>query len=576
MNRFLKGCLTVVATAPVLSLACTNLASVAPHDETSTTAQATPSTASNAAEATQSQSGEATQWLVTIDGNDAGWVVIDRTSQWLSPDCRSDLEAQGAWFETVPWDVLESTVDPVVTRSCAEIGQPIAADSPTPTVSTPPLVAPDWGGAQLSRGINFAGDFEVEPRGAWGQPIPDEDFALAAAAGFDHVRVPIRWSSHTGAAPDYRIDPSFMAEVDRLVDLSHVAGLTIVIDVHHFEELDTDPVGERARYLAIWEQLADHYQDEPATVVFELLNEPIGLFNDQPELWNELAAEALSIVRRTNPTRTVIIGPVSYNHADRLDDLQLPQDDNLVATIHTYDPDSFTTQGAVFIDPVPATGITWRADNASVAFGWQQQSWDVGLAPTTDGISIEWGRAFAAFALGTLEDPIVFDEVQVTASAAFDAAVLCNYGTDVQASEVTWTGNTGVADVSGCGLVNSLALQHVGSDLAPVTLSRFAGCAASCEEMIMTQWDSVDALIEGAADWAEGQGVPLYIGEFGTYNSPDTPIDPESRFAWTNAVRTSAEKHGAGWAYFAMSDEFGAYDRTTGVWIPEVIDALLD
>lgn len=468
---------------------------------------------------------------------------------------------------------------PLLAQACAVAGgNPIAVSTlPEAPAAVEPTPSPPSGGAQLMRGINFAGDFEVEPRGEWGQLIQDADFALAAAAGFDHVRVPIRWSSYTGPAPAFTIEPSFIAEVDHMVDLAHDAGLTIVIDVHHFEALDADPASERTHYLAIWGQLALHYQHEPASVVFELLNEPIGIFNNQPELWNKLAAEALDIVRQTNPDRTVIIGPVSYNHADRLDDLELPDDDNLIVTIHTYDPDSFTTQGAVFIDPLPATGITWHADNASVAFDWQQQSWDVRLAPTPDGIAIEWDRTFSAFAVGSSNEPRVWSNVQVTASEPFDAVVLCNYdGDNSQVADIIWAGPTGRADTSACGPIHTLAIQHVGSELRPIALSRLAGCNATCEELIVTQWDSLDALISGAADWASEQGVPLYIGEFGTYDSPDTPIDIDSRRAWTQAVRTIAEQNNAGWAYFAMSDEFGAYDRTGERWLPEIVGALFD
>jgi len=567
MNRFFNRCVFLLATTPLLAAACGNVATIPPQTVLSAGDVAPSEGGSKTLDSVLVDGEEPTpqrsQRLVTLADNDAGWVIIGDTSQWLSPECRTDIETSGGWFEPVAWEILESTSDAATELACADV------------VRAPSVAAPS-DEAQLARGINFAGDFEVEPRGAWGQSIPDEDFARAAAAGFDHIRVPIRWSSHTGAAPDYLIDQGFLAEVDHLVNLAHAEGLTIIIDVHHFEQLDQNPAGERNHYLAIWEQLADHYRDEPASVVFELLNEPIGRFNDQPELWNELAADALSIVRQTNPDRTVIIGPVSYNHADRLEDLELPQDPNLVVTIHTYDPDSFTTQGAVFIDPVPANGVTWRADNAAVAFDWQQQSWDVRLAPTPDGIFVEWDRTFAAFAVAPVDDPATFDQVQFTTSEPFSAEVLCNYDTNARAIDVSWTGATGTADVSDCGAISSLALQHTDTELVPVTISRFAGCATSCEELIMTQWDSLDALITGAADWAATEGVPLYIGEFGTYDSPETPIDPASRFAWTHAVATIAEQNNAGWAYFAMSDEFGAYDRNADRWRPEVLNALIN
>lgn len=571
-----QGCNTSTPTAesvPIVAVTTAAPATAAPATAAPATTPATPTTSAGTADPS---SGAGTAQapgsrLVTLSDNDAGWLLVGGTSQWLSPECRGDIEASGTSFEIVEWSEIERTSDPATLRSCAEAAAVGAVPSAVP--GTPIEMA----ALGLARGINFAGDFEVEPRRSWGEPILDADFALAADAGFDHIRLPIRWSSYTGAAPDFAIDPGFFAEVDAMVELAQLNGLNIVVNVHHFEELDLDPFGERARYLAIWEQLAIRYAGQPSSVVFELLNEPIGVFDDQPELWNELAAEALAIVRRSNPTRTVIIGPVSYNHADRLDDLELPDDPNLVATIHTYDPDSFTVQGAVFIDPIPATGVTWSAGNGSIAFGWQQQSWNVRLTPVAGAISIDWGRTFGAFAVGALDEPVAYDTVEVTASEAFDAAVLCNYEIDDgHVAEVIWNGTTGTADVSRCGSVTSLALQHVGADLARIDLRRFAACAAVCDELIATQYDSLDRLITGAAEWAEGEGVPLYLGEFGTYNPIDAPTDPDSRLAWTTAVRTISERNGAGWAYFAMNDEFGAFDRATNQWIPEVVNGLFD
>ena len=125
--------------------------------------------------------------------------------------------------------------------------------------------APVVDGPQLDRGINLAGDFEVTPRRSWGTPIQDDFFPLVAERGFDHVRIPIRWNAYTGPAPDHRIDEGFFAEVDRLVDLAEWNDLGIVLDVHFFEELDADPAGERDHFLAIWEQIAERYEDRPNT-----------------------------------------------------------------------------------------------------------------------------------------------------------------------------------------------------------------------------------------------------------------------------------------------------------------------
>jgi endoglucanase len=76
-------------------------------------------------------------------------------------------------------------------------------------------------------------------------------------------------------------------------------------------------------------------------VIFEILNEPNGQLT--PDLWNQFLREALGVIRRTNPSRTVVIGPGQYNAIDQLDRLKLPEEDRrIIVTIHYYKPMEFT------------------------------------------------------------------------------------------------------------------------------------------------------------------------------------------------------------------------------------------
>jgi len=94
----------------------------------------------------------------------------------------------------------------------------------------------------------------------------------------------------------------------------------------------------------MWTQVGERYAGLPPTVTFELLNEP----HDQlaGRRWNELLTDALRVVRETNPDRDVVAGPADRNTIAGLTDLELPDDDRLVVTIHYYLPLSFTHQGA--------------------------------------------------------------------------------------------------------------------------------------------------------------------------------------------------------------------------------------
>jgi endoglucanase len=220
--------------------------------------------------------------------------------------------------------------------------------------------------SSLRHGINLGNMLEAPDEGEWGLTVHEEYFDLIEEAGFDFVRLPVRWSTHAEEAEPYMIDPDFFARVDKVVDWALEHGLAVIVDFHHYEEMAWDPWTHKDRFLGIWQQVSEHYQDYPSGVLFELLNEP----NDELDasLWNEYATEALAIVRETNPTRDVIIGPVSWNAYNWLSTLDLPQDEHIIVTFHYYLPFQFTHQGADWVaGSGPWRGTTWEATEAEKA-----------------------------------------------------------------------------------------------------------------------------------------------------------------------------------------------------------------
>ena len=93
-------------------------------------------------------------------------------------------------------------------------------------------------------------------------------------AGFDTVRLPVRWSAHAGESPPYAISPALFEQVDWAISEALGRDLNVVLDVHHYHELNEAPRAERHRFLAIWTQIAARYAGWPDRLSFELLNEP--------------------------------------------------------------------------------------------------------------------------------------------------------------------------------------------------------------------------------------------------------------------------------------------------------------
>lgn len=56
------------------------------------------------------------------------------------------------------------------------------------------------------------------------------------------------------------------------------------------------------------------------------------------------------MIRRTNRTRPVIVGPVLWNSIDAVEMFNLPNDDrHIIVTVHYYNPMQFTHQEATWV-----------------------------------------------------------------------------------------------------------------------------------------------------------------------------------------------------------------------------------
>jgi endoglucanase len=217
---------------------------------------------------------------------------------------------------------------------------------------------------KLGRGINLGNALEAPNEGEWGVRLKAEYFKAIKDAGFDSVRLPVRWSAHADAAAPYTIDPKFAARVDWAIEQALANRLNVIVNVHHYGETDSDPDKHLPRLAGLWEQIAARYRDRPAGVVFELLNEPHDKLTAAK--WNAAVPRLLDVVRKTNPGRTVIVGPVQWNSIARLDELELPQGDrNLIVTVHFYDPFQFTHQGAPWVKEADQwKGRKWSGTDA--------------------------------------------------------------------------------------------------------------------------------------------------------------------------------------------------------------------
>ena len=217
---------------------------------------------------------------------------------------------------------------------------------------------------RMGRGVNILGYDRIWESRAHGRFQP-KYFRLLKEAGFSHVRLNLMPFRQMNATNNWALPPAWFETLDWVIQLAREQKLQVVLDLHEFTLIGEDPAAHKAPFLAFWRQVAEHCKNEREDVLFEILNEPSKKLT--PELWNEFLHDALTLIRETNPRRTVIAGPAFWNSIDHLAELELPAGDkHLIVTIHYYQPFNFTHQGASWANLTDKTGVDWNGTEAEV------------------------------------------------------------------------------------------------------------------------------------------------------------------------------------------------------------------
>lgn len=234
------------------------------------------------------------------------------------------------------------------------------------TFEQPPQERAESCNRLLARTINFGNMLDHAREGMGGPALRDEFIELSAKAGFTAIRLPIRWDAQAGYQAPYTISPEFFERIDHVVKASQAAGLALILDMHHYTSMMSEPDTERTRFLALWKQVAERYRDAPPNVLFEVLNEPHKALDERA--WNQALAAVLPVIRESNPQRTLIVGGTEWNSRKTLWRLALPANDrNLIATFHYYEPMEVTHQGAEWVSGAGAwAGSRWRGNDAEL------------------------------------------------------------------------------------------------------------------------------------------------------------------------------------------------------------------
>jgi endoglucanase len=216
--------------------------------------------------------------------------------------------------------------------------------------------------SKLGRGVNILGYDDAFWKDRTKGRFKESYFKMIKDAGFTSVRVNLYPFSFMDK--DNNLSGEWLGTLDWVVEEGLKANLMVILDLHEYTAMADDPEAKKDMLLSFWKQVAPRYKDKSDQVVYEILNEPNQKLT--VDMWNNFLAEVLGIMRKSNPERTVIIGPGNWNGIESLHTLVLPENDrNVIVTVHFYHPMRFTHQGAPWAkEDKDLSGVQWTGSAA--------------------------------------------------------------------------------------------------------------------------------------------------------------------------------------------------------------------
>lgn len=200
------------------------------------------------------------------------------------------------------------------------------------------------------------------------KPIID----LYYASGMRHIRIPVTWRegfggntlANTSGSVNFQ-HPRFV-QLKQVIDYAIQKNMYVVINTHHEHWLkdnyDASALHDSI-FTNLWRGIATHFKDYSGHLIFEILNEPDGVFGDWnggPTPSNPLAIAltqkingvGYKAIRETggnNSTRIIMLSTNGQGNQSQIEEVfptkeSLPGgglDPYLAIQVHTYDPWSF-------------------------------------------------------------------------------------------------------------------------------------------------------------------------------------------------------------------------------------------
>ncbi|MCQ2200120.1 MAG: cellulase family glycosylhydrolase [Paludibacteraceae bacterium] len=186
----------------------------------------------------------------------------------------------------------------------------------------------------MGAGWNLGNTLEANTNGSpnetcWGNPKASAALMkLIKNNGFNSIRIPVSYLNKIGSAPNYTIDPEWLARVKEVIDMALAEDLYVITNIHGdgyhavtggWLLCDAQNQSEiKAKYKAFWEQIATEFKDYDEHLIFESMNEVFdGTYEWQNQGKPYPNETAYNNINDYNQIFVETVRPISANNAKR-------------------------------------------------------------------------------------------------------------------------------------------------------------------------------------------------------------------------------------------------------------------
>nr|WP_296978472.1 glycoside hydrolase family 5 protein [Prevotella sp.] len=220
----------------------------------------------------------------------------------------------------------------------------------------------------------------IDAETAWGNPVVTEAMIQAVKnAGFNAIRIPIRWQCHITNADEMSIDPLWIARIKEVVDWCLDNDLKVIINAHHEKWLENNPTDEYKdknceKLALLWKNIASAFADYDSRLAFAGTNEVHVKDN-----WGEPSPKNLAVQNAYNQKFVDAVRNTGGNNAKR----------HLIVQTYACNPWYGINGGFIIPTDVPGNGNNYM----SVEFHFYQP-WSYAGYPENETHYDYWGAAY--------------------------------------------------------------------------------------------------------------------------------------------------------------------------------------